>query len=172
LGREGASNASQVVLVEQVRTTVLAKSKNENLIADREGKRGCPTEVEIPRVERTPILRGKIVLVAGPVQIGSKAEHGFTIAPVGGTKRVACRDKEGLTNSADSSRCPDAAASRACGPAEHLSRFLQGHPDNPAVVIATIPEVAAKWQIERAVDYGQGTTLVLVARIEGLRCSA
>jgi hypothetical protein len=126
LNCEAAANASEVALVEQVGTAVLTESENESLIAYREGKRRRPTEVKVPLIERAPIRRGKVVvLIAGAVQIGSKSEYSFTVAPVGGAKRVACGDQEHMTDGADSSRRPDAAAPCACGPSDHLARFLQ-----------------------------------------------
>jgi len=50
-------------------------------------------------------------------------------------------------------------------PARELLRILQGHAQDPAVILAAVPEVAAERHVDRAVENGQCTPLVLVAGV-------
>src|SRR5271154_1433042 len=87
-----------------------------------------------------PIRRGKVIaLVAGAVQIRCETQYSFAIAPARRAEGIAGRHEKRMTDSADTTRRPDATAPCARGPAYHLASCRERNPDHPAMVVATVP---------------------------------
>src|SRR5260370_34701591 len=105
------------------------------------------------------------------MQNGCQSEYALPVGPARDRKRVSRRHEQRAPVAADPAWRPDAAAAPARRPACELLRILQGHTQDPAVILAAVPEVAAERHVDRAVENGQCTPLVLVAGVEALAAS-
>src|SRR5579871_5486968 len=116
-GRETAADASEIVLIEQIASPVLAQRQYQSLPT-----RGHPglkrhrigsAEVGIPLIQRKPVRRRKeVALVARSMEVRSKTEHCLAISPRRGAEGISRGCEQRLARDTDAARSPNAAAAR------------------------------------------------------------
>src|SRR5712691_7039544 len=102
------------------------------------------------------------------MQVRSKTEHRLTVPPRRDAESISRGHEQRLAGDTDAARSPNASAACPCRPCRHSPRLLRRNSHYPAVVIAAITEMTAKWHVQHATKNSQRTTLILVPRIEGL----
>jgi len=174
-GGETTADAAKIVLIEQIASPVLAERQHQSLSICRspgiQRNRIRSAEVGILLIQRKPVRRRKeVALLARSMQVRSKTEHRLTVPPRRDAESISRGYEQRLASDTDAARSPNAATACTRRPCGHSLRPLERNSNHPAVVIAAITEMTAKWHVQHAAKNSQRTTLILVTRIEGSRC--
>src|SRR5262249_5263673 len=162
-----------IVLIEQIASPVLAEGQYQSPSIRRspgaQRYRIGSAEVGILLIQCKPVRRREeIAHLVRSMQVRSKTEHRLTVLPRGGAEGISRSDEEGLARDTDAARSPDTAAACTRRPCRHSPRLLERNSHHPAVVVAAVAKVTAKWHIQHAAKNSQCTALILVPRIERL----
>ncbi len=90
-------------------------------------------------IRRCPVVGG----LTGPDRSRLQTDNRFAAHPVAaGIERVPCDDKHVGAIAGNAAVTPNTAAHGCCSPAMHIGRIVDVHADNPAMIIAAVPQVS------------------------------
>ena len=143
----GTGNTAEIVAVEQISIAIFAQREHKlrrcssGYIDD-----GCANaaQIGVTVIKIEPIARCPVVgRLTRPCRSRLQTDNGFATHPVAARiEGVPCDDKHVCAIAGNAAVSPDAAAHSRCSPAMHISRVVDVHADNPAMIITAVAHVA------------------------------
>src|SRR2546430_1750321 len=143
-----ATDASELVAVEQVRLAVLAERQQQRGLAigvvDVDRQRTDAAQVGVGPVERLPVGRREVVArILRALEIETETDDGLAIGPLAGAQRISGRDEQRSAVIADAAGRPDPATDTAGAPGGDSLGIVEIDADDPAAVLPAIAEMTA-----------------------------
>lgn len=143
----GTGNTAEIVAVEQISIAIFAQREHKLRrcspgYIDDSCANAAQIGVSVIKIE--PIARRPVVgRLTRPCRSRLQTDNGFATHPVAARiEGVPCDDKHVCAIAGNPAVSPDAAADRRCSPAMHITRIVDVHTDNPAMIVAAVAEVA------------------------------
>ena len=167
----GTGNTAEIVAVEQISIAIFAQREHKlrRCSSRHVNHRGADAaKIGIAVVETEPIARRPVVGgLARPCRSRLQTDNGFATHPVAARiEGVPCDDKHVCAIAGNAAVSPDAAADSRCSPAMHITRIVDVHTDNPAMIIAAVAHVARVGRIYDPIHKSEAAALFLCERNE------
>src|SRR6185369_2807061 len=135
--------------------------------AEHGGTAGAEVFVAVVHARRPNVRVEQVVVVALWDGHAGDADQFFTVRFVSAARAAVAGDREHtIAVGRQATGGPDPLLAAQSGPAGDLRRIIGFHADDPAVVAAAVAIVAAKRDVQDAVDQRQRAALILIGEIE------